>query len=935
MSARAAAAVSLLRALLTGLIAAVLLACSGTSSGPTIVTGNARFEFLTPSLVRMEYSAAGHFVDAPSAVVLRRDWPKVSVRTTQQDGWLVAQTAQMTLRYRLQSGEFAAGNLEVTWKDAAGTVRSWHPGDKDPLNLGGLPYSLDNLSQDNLPAGRSDADTPVNDIIPGIDLTLPEAKPGLLSRAGYAFIDDSPTPVWNARRTWIEPRQPREGEDWYLFVYQADYPQVLRDYAELCGPVPMIPRYAFAPMMTDLNFEYFPGSWESQQPDLQHYNQQYLEEEVSRLRRELIPFDTLILDFAWHNYGWDGGYDWSPLIPQPHEFSQWLHQQGLKLSLNDHPGYINTQENILSPQDSHAARVLTDLGRAVPLHPSFDLDVSQLWQFAPDSHDAGLTERWYVGGHPVSARWQPSRVGRSWQAQGYPGYQGVGWYRATVRLPPQLPPKLYLYLGEVRQSYRLFVNGQEATHSSIHWPQRLTYADISRYLVPGRQNLLVLRVEPAHGEGGESDGGLLLEPVAIRDVEPPRRIYFDLSNQQQAEIFMRDLHAPLMGEGVDFWWVDGGSGAVDMPGLNEQLWTNKVFFDFTQQHSGRRGFILGRYGDWGSERYPAFFTGDTYSQWPVLAYEVAFTARGGNVLMPYISHDIGGFHGARIDFDLYARWIEFGTFSPILRMHSAHENPRDGNARMPWNYGDAGTALMRKYFTLRMQLLPYLYSYSWRAHTESMPILRPLYLAYPQLEEAYHHSHEYLFGAELLVAPVIDPSGDATIYLPPGEWLDFFSGKRYPGGTTFTAHYAVDETPVFARAGALIPEQHVSETSAAPPAEPLIINVYGSGSGHFDLYEDDGISLAYAKGAYAVTSLTYSSGGDGTHHLTIGPATGSFAGQSAQRSYELHIHSSAAPTSLAVDGRDAGQPRWDAAQATAILTLPARSVHDRIEVTWR
>ena len=114
MSARAAAAVSLLRALLPGLIAAVLLACSGTSSGPTILAGNARFEFLTPSLVRMEYSAAGHFVDAPSAVVLRRDWPKVSVRTTQQDGWLVARTAQMTLRYRLQSGEFAAGNLEVT-----------------------------------------------------------------------------------------------------------------------------------------------------------------------------------------------------------------------------------------------------------------------------------------------------------------------------------------------------------------------------------------------------------------------------------------------------------------------------------------------------------------------------------------------------------------------------------------------------------------------------------------------------------------------------------------------------------------------------------------------------------------------------------------------------------------------------------------------------
>ena len=453
-------------------------------------------------------------------------------------------------------------------------------------------------------------------------------------------------------------------------------------------------------------------------------------------------------------------------------------------------------------------------------------------------------------------------------------------------------------------------------------------------MVPGRQNRIVLRVEAAHGEGGETDGGLLLGPVAIRDVEPPRRIYFDLSNQQQAEIFMRDLHGPLLRAGVDFWWVDGGSGAVDMPGLNEQLWTNKVFFDYTQQATGKRGFILGRYGDWGGERYPAFFTGDTYSQWPVLAYEVAFTARGGNVLMPYISHDIGGFHGAKIDFDLYARWIEFGTFSPILRMHSAHENPREGNVRMPWNYGEAGIALMRKYFTLRMQLLPYLYTYSWQAHRESLPILRPLYLRYPQLEEAYRHSHEYLFGEELLVAPVVDASGDQTIYLPPGEWLDFFSGKRFHGGGTFTAHYAVDETPVFVRDGALIPEQRVRQSSDARPPDPLIINVYGGGAGRFDLYEDDGISLAYGKGEYAVTPLTHTTG-NGTHHLVIGPATGSYSGQLPQRSYELHIHAAAEPASISVDGRSATPPTWDAAQAMAILALPPRSIRERIEVTWR
>src|SRR6185312_2919173 len=277
----------------------------------------------------------------------------------------------------------------------------------------------------------------------------------------------------------------------------------------------------------------------------------------------------------------------------------------------------------------------------------------------------------------------------------------------------------------------IFINGQEATHSRIHWPHRLTYTDVTSLVHARRQNEIVLRVEP--GERGSD--GLLLGPVAIRDVEPPKPILFDLSNQQQAGVFMRDLHGPLMQSGVDFWWVDGGSGASDMPGLDKQLWTNKVFYDYSQQLTGKRAFILGRYGDWGSERYPGYFTGDTYSQWPVLAYEVSFTARGGNVLVPYISHDIGGFHGRKIDFDLYARWIEFGAFSPLLRMHSAHENPLEGNLRMPWVYGAEGIALMRKYFTLRTQLLPYLYTYAWRAHHDSEPILRPLYLAYPRLEE--------------------------------------------------------------------------------------------------------------------------------------------------------------------------------------------------------
>jgi alpha-glucosidase (family GH31 glycosyl hydrolase) len=254
---------------------------------------------------------------------------------------------------------------------------------------------------------------------------------------------------------------------------------------------------------------------------------------------------------------------------------------------------------------------------------------------------------------------------------------------------------------------------------------------------------------------------------------------------------------------------------------------------------------------------------------------------------------------------------------------------------MPWTYGDEGIALMRKYFTLHTQLIPYLYTYSWLAHRDSVPLLRPLYLVYPELEEAYRHSHEYFFGEEMLIAPVLGTSGEQTIYLPPGQWLDFFSGKRYAGGNTFTAHYAVDEIPVFVREGAIIPEQLVSASSDARPLDQLILNLYGSAAGRFDLYEDDGLSLGYEKGEYALTPLTYSTGRDGLHHLVIEPTQGTFQGQVAQRSYELRIHATDQPASLSVEGRPLGEASWDAAHATATVALPLRSIRDRIEVVWR
>ena len=913
---------------IASLLLVVALLAPWCACATTMVrAGNARFEFLTPTLVRMEYAPSGRFVDVPTAIVARRDWPNVQVIQKTESGWLTASTGAVTLRYRLRSGAFTAANLEVTWTDH-GETHSWHPGQVDGRNLGGLTYSLDNVSARNLPADGKDLASPVNDLIPGIDVLLPSAHSGLLSRNGYAFIDDSATPLWNAKAQWIEPREPHDGQDWYLFAYGRDYRKALQEYAELCGPIPMIPRYVLGPMITDLNFEYFPGSAQTKTPEFQRYGEEHLEDEATRFRQNHIPLDTLVLDFAWHNYGWNGGYDWSPLIPHPDSLLKWLHERGLKVELNDHPGYANTQENILSHDDSHAPAALEALGQTLPPKPSFDLDLSQGWRFAPDPRDRGTREQWFAGDYDDS-KWQPVRTDASPAEQGYGKNTGVVWYRRQVTLPAHLPPHLYLYLSQQSRDYQLWIDGRPVEHSRTHWPQRLTVADIAPYVRAGQAAQIALRLKPS-----EYGSGFLRGLIAIRDVQPPPRIYFDLSNKKQAEVSMRILHDPLLRQGADFWWVDGGSGAADMPGLDPQLWTNRVFYESTQATTAKRGFILARYGGWGSERYPAYFTGDTYSEWPVLRYEIAYSVRGGNVLIPYISHDVGGFHGGKIDFDLYARWLEFGAFGPILRLHSAHENPREGNLRTPWTYGERGIALARKYFTLHTQLIPYLYTYAWIAHEQSLPILRPLYLHDLDSEESYRHPHEYWLGDAMLVAPVFDASGNRRIYLPPGEWIGFFDGKHYQNGT-FTAHYAVEDTPVFVREGAIIPEQPADYAwSDEKPLEHLIVNVYGSGNDAFTLYEDSGDSLDYQQ-HHALTPISNTTDRHGSHRIVIGPTRGAFGGQVQRRSYTVLLHGIGKPVSIAVNGEQVEHWSWEAGTATASVTVPAHGIRDRIEIEWR
>ncbi len=899
------------RSILAGFAAAVLgAAVAGASQTAarhadrnTIVLHHTRFEFLSPSTVRMEYSSTGHFVDAPTVVVVRRTQTPFKLTVRNDGAWRVFGTGKLTVRYLPGSGNLTSTNLRVDWTDQNGR-HSWTPGDTDRANLGGISYSLDGVSSRR----------------------PPKYTPGLLSRSGYFVLDDSRSPVWNSDSAWIEARPDPGGQDFYLFVYGDAYEEVLKEFSDLCGKIPMIPRYALGPWFTDLNYQYLP---QSELVTKHHYTDEDIRKEILRFRQEDIPMDILVLDFGWHLYGWKGGYDWSPIFPDPTGFLRWAHQNGVRVTANDHPGYGN--ETVLSDEDSHAPEVRRLLNMPVEPAPSFKVDITKGWRFHTDPTGAGQTEGWASTGFNDST-WQTLDGGMSWEKQGHEGYDGLGWYRKWVTVPDgDADTSLLLVFTGVDDQYDLFVNGSRVAHHGAPgasvW-NSVTSTSIRPFVKAGGRALIALRVDDWGGDGGMQGEGFLC------DRYPVSGIRFNLAVKKDAETFMNVLHNPLLDQGLDFWWIDGGSGSCRMEGLNSQLWTNRLFYDFSEQHSGKRGFVFSRYGGWGNQRYPGIFTGDTYSEWNVLGDEVEYTARGANVLQPYITHDIGGFLGRKISLDMYIRWIQFGTFSPILRLHSAFENPADGNVRLPWMYGAPGSDLARRFFQLRERLIPYIYTYCRTAYDEATSIVRPLYLEHPRLAEAYHHPHEYYFGDEMLVAPIVDSTTERDVYLPPDTWYDFFTGEKLQGGRVVQRTCDLSTMPVFVKSGAIIPMQTDMLYSDQRPPDTLLLAVYGRSRGAFTLYEDDGVSLQYQSGKSSRTSLVWEAMKGGGNRLTIGPAQGRFEGQVERRAWRVSVRDVLRPASVRLNGKPAVW-RWDEGSRVLTVDVPLTRIREKIQIAVR
>jgi alpha-glucosidase/alpha-D-xyloside xylohydrolase len=372
-------------------------------------------------------------------------------------------------------------------------------------------------------------------------------------------------------------------------------------------------------------------------------------------------------------------------------------------------------------------------------------------------------------------------------------------------------------------------------------------------------------------------------------------------------------HVALMKTGVDAFWPDEG----DWFNLYERIERHRLYYEgpistlpnIRPWSLHRNGYLgIARWGGW-------VWSGDTESSWKTLEGQVAVGINYSLSISPYWGSDIGGFNSnSEKTGELYARWFQFGAFCPSFRSHG-----RTSMTILPWGWGqgdrgDLETStksssdsvniprnvliaemnnpaiepVVKKYDELRYQLLPYTYSLAWEARHNGLPLMRALWLHYPDDEIARNMGSEYLWGRDLLIAPVFEKGATTrTVYLPKGNWYDWWTNVRQPGGRYVRREVDLSVMPIYVRAGSIIPFDPVRQYTGEIVKEPTTLKVYPGADGSFILYEDDGISLDYLKGKASWIRLVWD---DKDRALRLGPGApvGSVS-QPVQRRFRVRV----------------------------------------------
>ncbi len=454
-------------------------------------------------------------------------------------------------------------------------------------------------------------------------------------------------------------------------------------------------------------------------------------------------------------------------------------------------------------------------------------------------------------------------------------------------------------------------------------------------------------------------GGYLYQPTlaeGVRDWVGPgyNFTFYDAFSPGGRKLFWDQIDAALFRRGIDAWWMDASEPDVVQPSpstLEKQQHfigttalgpASRVLNAYALENSravyegqraaapGQRVFILTRSGYAGIQRYgTATWSGDVTSTWTSFARQIAAGLGYSISGVPYWTSDSGGYtmqarfaakpqrpEDAAEWRELNARWFEFAAFCPLTRLHGELQ-PRE-----PWTFGgdrDPAYLAIAKFDRLRYRMLPYVYSVAGSVTRDDSTMMRPLVMDFPGDPAARTVSDEYLFGPELLVAPVTSYRARSRwAYLPrnPGGWFDFWTGAAVAGGGPVSASAPLDSIPLYVRAGSILPfgpdRQFTSDTSG----DPLTIRVYSGADGDFVLYEDDGVSTGYERGEYARIPIHWS---DGSRTLTIGGRIGSYPGMSPGRAITAVLIAPGRPAGFSFGTPGGRTVRYDGDPVTVSL----------------
>ncbi len=381
------------------------------------------------------------------------------------------------------------------------------------------------------------------------------------------------------------------------------------------------------------------------------------------------------------------------------------------------------------------------------------------------------------------------------------------------------------------------------------------------------------------------------------------------------------VHKPLYDVGIDGWWPDQGDG-LDGP---SRLARHRMYYEGSRQFSpNERPFALHRNGQAGMQRYAAFlWSGDVYSTWETLKTHVPVAVNTGLTGIPYWGTDIGGFVPTKeYTGELHVRWFQFGAFCPLFRAHG-----RTWHLRLPWgwNTGELGVSevanytggaanpdeselhnaavepICRKYLELRYRLMPYLYSAVRECCETGLPVMRALWLHYPADGLAVARGDEYLWGRDILVAPVTEKGATSRkLYLPRGAWYDFWTEERIEGGREIERPVDLTTMPMYVRAGAIIPLGPVKQYTGEKSDGPLTLQVYPGTDGRFLLYEDDGSTFNFRKGEWMGIQMAWN---DRQRRLVLRLAEGSRMLPPRRREIEVRLAAEKATRVAAFEGR--------------------------------